>query len=94
MFIGLFWLVPTIGLFLMSLLDPSRQLATGWWKILSEPSQLTFDNYREIFENEAITSAIWNTVWISGATILPIFVASLAAYAFAWLEFPGRDWSS
>ena len=33
------------------------------------------------------------TLWISlGATILPIFVAALAAYAFAWLEFPGRDW--
>jgi alpha-glucoside transport system permease protein len=32
-------------------------------------------------------------LWISlGATFLPIAVASLAAYAFAWLEFPGRDW--
>src|SRR4029077_10779796 len=27
-----------------------------------------------------------------GGTILPILIASLAAYAFAWLEFPGRDW--
>ena len=27
-----------------------------------------------------------------GATVLPIIVAALAAYAFAWLEFPGRDW--
>ena len=27
-----------------------------------------------------------------GGTILPIFVAAMAAYAFAWLEFPGRDW--
>ena len=27
-----------------------------------------------------------------GGTILPIFVAALAGYAFAWLEFPGRDW--
>ena len=36
---------------------------------------------------------MWTTLWISlGATILPIFFASMAAYAFAWLEFPGRDW--
>ena len=27
-----------------------------------------------------------------GGTILPIFVAAMAGYAFAWLEFPGRDW--
>ena len=25
-------------------------------------------------------------------TVLPIMVAALAGYAFAWLEFPGRDW--
>ncbi len=24
--------------------------------------------------------------------LLPIFLASLAAYAFAWMPFPGRDW--
>ena len=53
----------------------------------------TLENYREILDNEAITSAIWTTLWVSlGATILPIFIAALAAYAFAWLEFPGRDW--
>ncbi len=27
-----------------------------------------------------------------GGTVLPIIVASLAGYAFAWLDFPGRDW--
>ena len=92
-FIGVLWLVPTLGLFFTSLLDPSAIGRPGWWEILSKPSLATFDNYREIFDNEAITSAIWTTLWISlGATILPIFVAALAAYAFAWLEFPGRDW--
>ena len=54
-FIGLLWLVPTIGLFLTSLLDPSDISTTGWWQILSEPSLATLDNYREIFDNEAIT---------------------------------------
>ena len=27
-----------------------------------------------------------------GGTILPIIIAAFAGYAFAWLEFPGRDW--
>jgi alpha-glucoside transport system permease protein len=92
-FIGLLWLVPTLGLFFTSLLDPSEISTTGWWKVVSNPSLATLDNYREILDNDAITGAIWTTLWISlGATFLPIAVASLAAYAFAWLEFPGRDW--
>ena len=92
-FIGLLWLIPTLGLFFTSLLDPAVIGTAGWWEILTEPSLGTLENYRNIFDNEDITGAIWTTLWISlGATILPIFVAALAAYAFAWLEFPGRDW--
>jgi alpha-glucoside transport system permease protein len=92
-FIGVLWLMPTLGLFFTSVLDPSMIGRAGWWEVLSKPSQATFDNYREIFHNEAITSSILTTVWISlGGTILPILIASLAGYAFAWLEFPGRDW--
>jgi alpha-glucoside transport system permease protein len=92
-FIGILWLVPTLGLFFTSLLEPAEISTTGWWKILADPSLATFENYSEILDNEAITGAIWTTLWISlGATILPIFFASMAAYAFAWLEFPGRDW--
>ena len=92
-FLGLLWLVPTLGLFFTSLLEPAVIGTSGWWEIFTEPSIGTLENYRNIFDNEAITSAVWTTLWISlGATILPIFIASLAAYAFAWLEFPGRDW--
>jgi alpha-glucoside transport system permease protein len=92
-FIGILWLLPTIGLFFTSVLDPSVIGREGWWKILSSPSQATFANYRAIFDNNQITSSIVTTIWVAvGGTILPILVASLAAYAFAWLEFPGRDW--
>jgi alpha-glucoside transport system permease protein len=92
-FIGLLWLVPTLGLFFTSVVPSAEIGTTGWWEILSKPSQATFDNYSAIFDNEDITSAIWTTLWIAiGGTILPILVAAFAAYAFAWLEFPGRDW--
>ena len=91
--IGIMWLVPTLGLFLTSLLDPTEFSENGWWTILTEPAKVTFDNYSEVFSTEAITSSLWTTILISvGSTILPIIVAAMAGYAFAWLDFPGRDW--
>ncbi len=91
--VGILWLVPTVGLFLTSLFSPTDINTLGWWEIFSKPSLATLDNYREIWHDQSIRSAFWTTVWISvGGTVLPIIVAALAGYAFAWLEFPGRDW--
>lgn len=91
--VGLLWLVPTIGLFLTSLLSAESYLEGGWWQIFSEPSKFTLENYSAIFDNETITSSLVTTIWIAvGGTLLPILVGALAGYAFAWLEFPGRDW--
>ena len=91
--VGLFWLVPTIGLFIISLMDPADLSSNGWWTVFSEPSRLTLENYRTLLDNDAITSSLWTTLWIAiGGTVIPIFIAALAGYAFAWLDFPGRDW--
>jgi alpha-glucoside transport system permease protein len=92
-FVGLLWLVPTLGLLFTSLLSPENLVEKGWWQVFSEPSLITFENYRNLVQNEGMVDALITTAWITvGATILPILVASLAGYAFAWLEFPGRDW--
>jgi alpha-glucoside transport system permease protein len=91
--LAVMWLVPTLGLLLTSLLPTTEITQTGWWHIVSHPSLATFENYKEIFNNQAIMSALWTTVQISvGNTILLVIVASLAGYAFAWLDFPARDW--
>jgi alpha-glucoside transport system permease protein len=91
--VGLLWLVPTIGLFLTSLFSPTDINSLGWWEIFSKPSLATFQNYQDIWNDTSIRSAFWTTVWIAlGGTFLPIVVAALAGYAFAWLDFPGRDW--
>ncbi|WP_030380518.1 MULTISPECIES: carbohydrate ABC transporter permease [unclassified Streptomyces] len=91
--VGLFWLVPTIGLLLASLRTPEDMSASGWWKVFSQPSQLTFDSYQKLLENGDITDSLWNTVLITvPATVLVVLIGSLAGYAFAWMEFPGRDW--
>ena len=91
--IGLLWLVPTIGLLLTSLMAPEDFSQMGWWKVLSHPSIGTWQNYDKLLHNSALTHSLWVTIQIAlGATVLPIAVGALAAYAFAWLEFPGRDW--
>lgn len=91
-FVAILWIVPAAGLFVTSLLPASIANAQGWWNVFSKPSELTFENYRNIFHNEAITHALIVTAEVTiGSTILPIIVASFAAYALAWVDFPGRD---
>ncbi|MFF3928372.1 carbohydrate ABC transporter permease [Streptomyces hirsutus] len=91
--VGLFWLVPTLGLLLASLRTPQDMAADGWWTVFTEPSQLTFGAYETLLENDDITGSLLNTVYITvPATVLVVVIGSLAGYAFAWMEFPGRDW--
>ncbi|HZT94489.1 MAG TPA: carbohydrate ABC transporter permease [Gaiellaceae bacterium] len=91
--IGLLWLVPTIGLFITSLLPNSVTSATGWWKIFAHPSTATFANYSNLFHTAGLTAALKTTAYIAfGNTALVVVVGALAGYAFAWLDFPGRDW--
>jgi alpha-glucoside transport system permease protein len=92
-FVAVLWLVPTIGLFLTSLLSPTDYITNGWWKIFSKPSLATFENYSNVWNGTDIPTSLRITAEIAiGGTILPIIAASLAGYAFAWIEFPGRDW--
>ena len=91
--IAVFWLVPTIGLLVASLRTPADNASNGWWNALTEPSQLTFENYRALFDNPDIMDSLWNTALITvPATVLVVVLASMAAYAFAWIPFRGRDW--
>jgi alpha-glucoside transport system permease protein len=91
--IALFWLLPSLGLFISSLRSAQDSNASGWWTFLTSPAQLTIENYRSMFTNDGMVNAFFNTVWITvPATVLVVVLASLAAYAFAWMEFKGRDW--
>ncbi|MDJ0340967.1 carbohydrate ABC transporter permease [Streptomyces sp. H10-C2] len=91
--IALIWLVPTLGLFISSLRPAEDNATTGWWTTLTHPAGLSFGNYATILADSGITQAFWNTVLISVPTTIAVVVlGSMAGYAFAWLEFPGRDW--
>jgi alpha-glucoside transport system permease protein len=91
--IALLWLVPTIGLFVTSIVPQSAVSTAGWWKVFAHPSLATFSNYSALFHNAGLTSALKTTAYIAvGNTLLVVVAGALAGYAFAWLEFPGRDW--
>jgi len=93
LFIGVLWLMPTIVLFFTSLLSPSDFASNGWWKIISKPSLATWANYSNVWNNTDIPTSLRITAEIAiGGTFLPIIIAALAGYAFAWIDFPGRDW--
>ena len=91
--LGALWLVPTIGLFLTSILPAPALASKGWWQIFSKPSLATFSNYDALFHNAGLIGALKTTAFIAvGNTLLVVVVGALAGYAFAWLDFPGRDW--
>jgi len=91
--LGLLWLIPTLGLFLTSILPAQAFTVKGWWQIFSKPSLATWSNYSHVLHNHSITHSLWVTLQIAvGNTLIVVIVGALAGYAFAWLDFPGRDW--
>ena len=89
--IGLIWLIPSLGLLITSFRPSSDMRATGWWTVLTDPS-FTLDNYQRVLEGEGIGGAFLNSVYITvPSTLLPLVIASLAAFALAWIKFPFRD---
>ncbi|WP_246102681.1 carbohydrate ABC transporter permease [Streptomyces piniterrae] len=90
--VALFWLMPSVGLLLSSLRSPQRIGESGWWRVFGEPAQITWDNYSELLGNEKVMGSLLTTAAITvPATVLVVVIGSLAGYAFAWLDFPGRD---
>ena len=90
--IALFWLTPTIGLLITSFRDAAANAESGWWTALTAPRQLTLDAYKDLLSDNSLLGAFWNTVKISvPSSILVVVIAALAAYAFSWIDFRGRD---
>ena len=91
--LGVLWLIPTLGLFLTSILPAQAFTVKGWWQVFTKPSLATWNNYSQVLHNHSITHSLVITAEIAVAnTLIVIVVGALAGYAFAWLEFPGRDW--
>ncbi|WP_214321386.1 carbohydrate ABC transporter permease [Nonomuraea sediminis] len=89
--LGLFWLVPTFGLLIVSLRTVQVNGSEGWWTIFTKPAELTISSYKNLLSS-GFSASFWNTILITvPTTVLVIGIAAMAAYAFAWMEFRGRD---
>ncbi len=90
--VAVLWLVPSGGLLITSFRTNAEYAQSGWWKVFTAPSQLTISTYRSLLKNPAILKAFKNTWLITlPTTILVVLIAAMAAYAFAWGRFRGRD---
>ncbi|MEU7552778.1 carbohydrate ABC transporter permease [Streptomyces sp. NPDC044571] len=90
--VALVWITPLAGLLLSSMRSERDNASEGWWTALTDPSQLSLDNYGALLKDSGLAAAFGNTVLISvPTTALVVAIAALAGYAFAWLDFPGRD---
>ncbi|HST89765.1 MAG TPA: carbohydrate ABC transporter permease [Ktedonobacterales bacterium] len=91
--ISLLWSVPTFGLFVASFRSGAATQSTGWWNGLVPPWSFTLQNYQDVLSAQGLGQAFLNSLIIAiPGTILPVLVAAFAAYAFAWMRFPLRDW--
>ncbi|MFN2557056.1 MAG: carbohydrate ABC transporter permease [Nitriliruptorales bacterium] len=90
--VALLWLLPTVGLLVTALRPRELFNTSGWWHALTKPSELTLQNFRHILEDPSLVRALWNTALITApATVGVVVLGALAAYAFAWIEFRGRE---
>ncbi|MFF3063993.1 carbohydrate ABC transporter permease [Oerskovia sp. NPDC057915] len=90
--IAILWTIPSIGLLVTSFRPALDIRRSGWWTTLSDP-QFTLDNYDEVlFGSADLASFFVNSIVITlPAVVIPISIALLAAYAFAWIDFKGRN---
>jgi alpha-glucoside transport system permease protein len=91
--IAIMWTIPTAGLLISSFRPEDDVKSTGWWTVFTDPS-FTLENYRTVIEGGDVDLGTYfvNTIVITiPAVLIPLSLAVIAAYAFSWMRFPGRD---
>jgi alpha-glucoside transport system permease protein len=86
------WLLPTLGMLVNSFRPPEDVARTGWWTALSPTGKFTTENYTHIFNQANLGSSFLNSLLIViPSTVIPVTIAAFTAYAFSWMNFPGRN---
>jgi alpha-glucoside transport system permease protein len=92
-FICFLWIVPVVGTLVTSFRTVNAAETSGWWTFLGSLDSLTLDNYRQALDGRGMGDSFINSFAITlPATFIPLLVAAFAAYAFTFMEFPGRDY--
>ncbi|MGF1617692.1 MAG: carbohydrate ABC transporter permease [Acidimicrobiia bacterium] len=89
------WVIPTLGVLISSFRPAGLVNSTGWWTVFTNwgANEWTFENYSTVLTSEGFGNAFLNSLSVTiPATVIPITIAAFAAYAFAWMHFPGRQW--
>lgn len=93
--IAFIWTLPTAGILLSSFRNENAIRDSGWWTIFAHPfetGQWTMENYADVLTSAGMGEAFLNSLLVTiPATVIPITIAAFAAYAFAWLRFPGKS---
>jgi alpha-glucoside transport system permease protein len=90
----LLWSIPTIGLLVSSFRSNAEIRTTPWWDAILRPlqSEWTLQNYIQVLGSDGMFNAFINSLVVTiPAVVIPITMAAFAAYAFAWMRFPGRQ---
>ena len=96
--ITIIWTVPTLGLLVTSFKSDKDILGEAWWNSLLNPN-FTLANYKGVMFGDGTASLstgvlpyFINSIVITlPATIFPIVIATMAAYALAWIRFRGSN---
>lgn len=88
------WILPSLGLLITSFRPASDVAYSGWWTVLSSPlkfTQYTAENYKSVLSTGGMLTAFRNSFIITiGGTVIPVFLAALAAFGLSKLHFGGR----
>ncbi len=86
------WIVPTIGMVINSFRGLQDMSQAGWWTVLFPPHGFTLDSYKQVLQIEGVAPSILYSILITiPATVIQLAIATMGAYAFAWMRFPGRN---
>lgn len=88
----LLWMTPTMGLLVSSLREKGAIASSGWWAAFQHPFEFTLENYAAVISQNNMGQSFVNSLIIAiPGTVFPVLLAAFAAYAFAWMQFRGRD---
>lgn len=94
--IAVIWTVPTAGLFISSFRPEENLNRDGWWNVFSN-FEFTLENYADVLVSGGSQSPNLGQYFVNSlaivipGTLIPLVVASMAAYIFAWSNFRGKD---